>query len=101
MAVFGKDGRELFSPTLLHPGEALADELNAREIMQKDFANAIGMRPQYLNDLIKGKRHISPAIALNIEKALGISAEFWVRLQGDYELTLVRLVHKHQVEIIA
>ena len=96
MAVLGKEGRELFSPTLLHPGEALADELEARGIMQKDFANTIGMRPQHLNDLIKGKRHISPETALSLEKALGISAEFWVRLQGDYELTLVRLALKHQ-----
>ena len=95
MPVLGKDGKELFSPTLLHPGEALADELEARGIRQKDFAETIGVRPQHLNDLIKGKRHMNPELALKLEKILGIGAEFWVRLQGDYELTIVRLAHEH------
>lgn len=99
MPIFSKDGKEIFSSIAIHPGETLADELEARLIKQKDFSTTIGMRPQHLNDIIKGKRHISPETALKLEKALGISAEFWVRLQADYELTLVRLVHKNQEEL--
>lgn len=96
MAIFGKGGKELIPAIAIHPGETLQEELEARSIRQIEFAKILDIRPQHLNDLLKGKRHISPEIALKLEKALDISAEFWVRLQADYELTLVRLAHKHK-----
>jgi HTH-type transcriptional regulator/antitoxin HigA len=48
------------------------------------------MRPPHLNELIKGKRHISALLALKLEKQLGISAAFWLRLQIDYDLKIAR-----------
>ena len=47
----------------LHPGEILADELAARNILMKDFAAMIGMQPLHLSDSIKGKRHVSAKLA--------------------------------------
>ena len=88
--VIGKNGREIFTDVLLHPGEVLGEELAARGIAQKDFAELVGMRPPHLNELIKGKRHISALLALKIEQQLGIDADSWMRLQVDYDLEVAR-----------
>ena len=89
--VINKEGQEVYSATPVHPGEILADELEARDIRQKDFAKLINMRPPHLNELLKGKRNFTPKIALSVESVLGINASFWVRAQGEYFLDLARL----------
>jgi addiction module HigA family antidote len=88
--VIGKNGKEIFTEVLLHPGEVLAEELGAREISQKDFAALIDLRPPHFNELLKGKRHVSALLALKLEKNLGIDARFWMRLQTDYDLKIAR-----------
>ena len=88
--VVDKNGKKLSTDVLLHPGEVLADELEAREIKQKDFAQKIKLQPPHLNDLLKGKRHISARIALKIEKELGIDAAYWLRLQMNYDLEVAK-----------
>jgi addiction module HigA family antidote len=88
--IIGKNGKELYADVLLHPGEVLAEELEAREILQKDFAALIGMRPPHFNELLKGNRHVSALLALKLEQQLGIKADFWMRLQVDHDLKLAR-----------
>jgi addiction module HigA family antidote len=88
--VIAKNGKEIYTDVLLHPGEVLAEELEARGIFQKDFAAGINMRPPHFNELLKGKRHISALLALKLEQQLGIKADFWMRLQIDYDLKLAR-----------
>lgn len=88
--ITGSKGNEIDSDILLHPGEVLGEELTARKIPQKDFAELIDMRPPHLNELVKGKRHISAMLALKIEKQLGISAGFWMRLQIEFDLNQAR-----------
>jgi antitoxin HigA-1 len=88
--VIGNKGHEIEADLLLHPGEVLGEELEAREIAQKDFAEIIDLRPPHLNELIKGKRNISALLALKIEKQLGISAGFWMCLQVEYDLNIAR-----------
>ena len=88
--VVDKNGKKLSTDILLHPGEVLADELTAREITQKDFAQKIKLQPPHLNDLLKGKRHVSARIALKIENELGIDAAYWLRLQMNYDLEVAK-----------
>lgn len=80
----------------LHPGEVLEDELKARKIKKSVFAMEIGIYPSHFSDICKGKRNITPSIALKLEKALEIKAEFWVRLQGDYDLKTERLKNENK-----
>jgi len=77
-----------YKPT--HPGEVLLDELKARGIRQKDFAAEIGMQPTMLNEVVKGKRSITADIALLLEEALDIPADFWLQLQRQYESDATR-----------
>ena len=51
----------------------------------------IGTSPLYvLNEIINGKRGISPDFALVLETVLGTTAEMWVRMQADYDLWKAR-----------
>lgn len=74
----------------LHPGKVLGEELEAREILQKDFAKKIGLQPPHLSDLIRGKRNVTARLALKLEKELGIDAGFWLRLQMAYDLFMAK-----------
>lgn len=93
--VIDKNGNEVHSAERIHPGEILYDELEAREIKQKDFAQQLDMRAPHLNELLHGKRNINAVLALKLEKLLGISASFWVRLQAEHDLDKARLEYEN------
>lgn len=74
------------------PGETLIDELEARGLTQRALALRIGRSPRVVNAICRGHRAITADTALALESALdGLSAEFWLRLQSDYDLTAARL----------
>jgi len=88
--VFDKDGNELKTPIVVHPGEFLLEEVEERGLKKNEFAKSIGLLPGNLSELFKGKRHINARIAVKLEQALGVSAEYWLGLQSAYDLTIVR-----------
>jgi HTH-type transcriptional regulator/antitoxin HigA len=93
--VIGANGQELRTDVLLHPGEVLEMELIARGLTKSKFAMDIKMYPSHMSDIIKGKRNMSEGIALKIENVLGISAEFWMRLQVEYNISVLRAKMQH------
>ena len=74
-----------------HPGEVLRDEIESRGITQTKLANEIGVRVSLLNELINGKRNFTIEYAMMIEAALGIDADFWIRMQANYDRKMVYL----------
>ena len=78
-----KNNQNLLEPIpkiATHPGVLIADELDAREnINQKELAHLLNVKSSFLNEIIKGKRPITPDTAILLEKALDISAEFWLK----------------------
>lgn len=93
--VIGANGQELKTDVLLHPGEVLEMELLARGLKKSRFALDIKMYPSHLSDILKGKRNITEEIAIKIESVLGISAEFWMHLQVEYNISLLRSKINH------
>lgn len=83
--------KEIIPFKATHPGLVLKDELIAREISQKEFSHSIKMQPTMLNEIIKGKRAVTAEIALILEKALDIPADFWMNFQTHYELDKARI----------
>lgn len=83
-------GKEIHTDIALHPGEIINDELEARNIKKIIFAEQIGMKPGHLSDLLHGKRHVSAATAIKLEKLLNIPAEYWMRAQVYYDLFIER-----------
>lgn len=97
--VVDKQGNEVYGYEPTHPGEFLADEIEAMRITQKEFAAQLNMKPSHLNELLRGKRNITAPIALKLEDVLGISASFWMRAQGEYYLAIARLERKEFNEL--
>ena len=70
------------------PGEFLRDELEERGWSQSDLAEIMGRPVSLVNEIIKGKRGITPKTALGLAAALGGSARFWLHLESSYRLWL-------------
>ena len=77
-----------------HPGALLDDEMKARGIKQKNLAMELGVLPNFLNEIIKGKRPITADFAILLEKCLEIPAEYWMRFQTQYDIDLARVKQK-------
>ena len=78
-----KYANNMMSSMLIHPGEMLKDEIEARNITQKDLAKRMGVSYTVFNEILNGKRPITTDYALLLEAALGIDAGIWLRLQAD------------------
>lgn len=91
---------ELMPAYAIHPGEMLLDEIEAREMSQTELGQLIGYKKSQLNEVIKGKRGINAKLAILLEAALEISADFWLNAQKEYELNLAKIEAKPQVSII-
>ncbi len=80
-----------FLPTLAKvtpksPGEALADELNARGLTQTEAATKLNLTRPYLNGVINGKYAFSTEMRLKLKPVLGIEPEHWTEIQRTYDL---------------
>ena len=70
-----------------HPGEMLLHEfLKPMGISQQALADAIHVPYQRVNELVNGKRGITPGTALRLAKFFGVSADFWLNLQIRWDL---------------
>ena len=63
-----------------HPGELLADVLEDHELTQQQLADALGIARHRLNEIIHGKRSITPDTALRLARVLRTSALVWLRV---------------------
>lgn len=88
--VLNPRGKEIFTDVTLHPGEILQMELAARKIRKTEFAALLGMKPGHFSELLHGKRHVSAATAIKLQKLLDISAEYWMRIQVYHDLFIER-----------
>jgi addiction module HigA family antidote len=82
-----------------HPGEMLLEEfLKPLGIRQTSFANRLGVSYPRLNELIRGRRGMTPDTALRLERVLGMPADFWLTLQQDWDLW--HAIHSPQAKAI-
>jgi len=74
-----------------HPGEILREEfLKPLAVTQVDFAAHIGVPLQRVNEIVRGKRGVSPETAWLFAGALGTTPDFWINLQAAYDLAVSR-----------
>ena len=70
-----------------HPGEMLLEEfLKPLGISQSAFAIQLGVSFPRLNEVINAKRSVTPDTALRLAQVTGMSADFWLGLQQDWDL---------------
>ena len=70
-----------------HPGEMLLEEfLNPMGITQRQLADSLHMPYQRVNEIVNGRRGITPATALRLAKYFGTTEGFWMNLQLRWDL---------------
>ena len=70
-----------------HPGEMLLEEfLISMGLSQKELAESIHVPFQRINEIVAGKRGLTPSTALRLAKVFGMSAGFWLNLQMRCDL---------------
>jgi addiction module HigA family antidote len=74
----------------IHPGEHLAEELNELGISAAAFSRQIGVPTNRITQILNGRRSITGDTALRLAHFFGTSAEFWLNLQGLYEIRLAQ-----------
>lgn len=72
------------------PGEFLREELEARGWSQTEMAEIIGRPVRLVNELIAGKKAITPETAIQLGDSLGTGPELWMNLESQYQLSKVR-----------
>lgn len=94
-----KTKREIIPFEASHPGTLILDEIEFRGISQVELATQLDVQKSFLNEIIKGKRALTADIAILLENILDISAEYWMKLQSQYELDLARIKEKNIVRL--
>ncbi|MBW4033167.1 MAG: HigA family addiction module antidote protein [Acidobacteria bacterium] len=85
----------------IHPGEILLEEfLNPMGITQYRLAQTISVPARRVNEIVHGKRAITPDTALRLARALGTSDRFWMNLQSHYDLDLTIEQHRDEFDQI-
>lgn len=75
------------NPLPMHPGKVLSEVyMSEMGLNQSTLAKLCDCSPRKINEIVNGKRGISPAFAIVLEKNLGMTAEMWVRMQAEYDL---------------
>lgn len=74
-----------------HPGEILREEFLAPlGLTQKAFAAHLGVPLQRVNEIVRGKRGVTPETAWLLAQALDTTPEFWLQLQANHDLARLR-----------
>ena len=86
----------------IHPGEILLEEfLKPMGISQYRLAKDISVPPRRINEIVHGKRAITPDTALRLSRYFGLSERFWINMQARYDLEVEkdRLVGRLEEEV--
>ena len=73
-----------------HPGELIGETLAELGVSITAAAKGLGITRQQLHNLIAGRCGVTAEMAVRLEKALGSTADTWLRMQMNYDLAQVR-----------
>ncbi|MBI1297305.1 HigA family addiction module antidote protein [bacterium] len=84
-----------------HPGEMLLEEfLIPMELTQRQLADAIHVPYQRVNELVNGKRGVTPGTALRLAKYFGTSPDFWLNLQMRWDVYFAQQAEAAELAVI-
>jgi len=76
--------------TAIHPGEHLAEELEALDMSAAELARKINVPTNRITQILNGKRALTGDTALRLAHVFGTSAQFWLNLQSLHDLRLAQ-----------
>lgn len=74
------------APHLYHPGQLIKEDIQTRNISQRELSKLTGVATNVINEILKGKRNCTPEFAVKLEEALKIDAKVLLRLQMNYDI---------------
>ncbi len=90
---------DIYPDVAIHPGEYLAEEIEARAITQTELARRMRRPLNTINEIINGKKAITAETALQLEDVMPeIPARFWLNMETDYQLTKALLERRDKVK---
>jgi len=89
-----KAERELLSP----PGDDILETIEHIKMSQVELADRLNKTASKVHDLITGKEPITYNTALQLEKVLGIDAQFWLNREMNYRTKLARIIQEEEME---
>src|SRR5438093_2198453 len=84
----GDDRMQMKNPA--HPGELVRDNIDELGLSVSQAAKGLGVTRQQLHNIIAGRSAITPEMAVRLEKAIGSTADTWLRMQMNYDLAQIR-----------
>jgi addiction module HigA family antidote len=84
-----------------HPGQMLFEEfLKPMGLTQRELADSIHVPYQRINEIINGRRGITPGTALRLSKFFGVSPDFWLNLQLRWDLYFAQQAEADELKSI-
>lgn len=80
------------------PGEMLEYEMDIRGMTQQELVRRTGVTSKHINELMSSKAPISPAMAIKLERAMGMPAQYWLNLEANYQEIQARQEEEKQLE---
>ena len=82
----------------IHPGEILAEDVLAElDMSASQLAAVLGVPPNRISDIVRGRRGITADTALRLGRWLGTSPRFWLNLQQLYDLEVAERAHGEEI----
>ena len=89
---------DLVPGNVFHVGEYIGEEMEARGMKQVELAKALDISKSEISLILSGKRSLTIPMALKLEKAWGINALLWMRLQVRYQVENLRIEYTKQLK---
>lgn len=86
--------REMLSP----PGDTIQETIDVLGMNQYELAERMGRPVKTINEIIKGKEAITPSTAVQLERVLGIPADFWLERERQYVQALTAIEHEQKLD---
>lgn len=85
----------------VHPGEILREEfLKPLGISAYELAKRLRVPAPRVNDIVLERRGVSADTAVRLSRFFGTTEQFWLNLQGAYEISRVKAEHAGEIELI-
>ena len=83
-------GNQFVPDYAVRPGETLLETIEALGLSQVELAERIGQSRQTVQRIIQGQAPVTPEMAVQLERVLGLPKEFWTNLERQYQETVAR-----------
>lgn len=94
-----KENNEFIPMIAIPPGETIRENMEYLGMNQEQLACKLGITQKHLSNIINGKSPITYETALSLEDVIGPSAQFWMNLECQYQLTKARLDKENELSV--